>query len=251
MSQSAFRAALLDPGRPVPPGLTGPDGRPAGRRFDVYRNNVAVSLTEALRQAFPVIRKLVGEEFFTAMAREHARLHPPRSPLLMLYGEDMPAFLAGFPPVAHLGYLPDIARLELALRQSYHAADARPLPAERLQELSPGAFLSARLMLAPAVRLIRSDWPIHAIWQANTLGSAPPRQRAAEDVLILRPDFDPIPHLLPAGAAGFIAALGRGETVAAALEAAPAFDLTATLSLLLSGGALAGLDLESTHAEAL
>ncbi|MGL4280159.1 MAG: DNA-binding domain-containing protein, partial [Albidovulum sp.] len=152
MTQSDFHAALLDPERPAPHGLTDPEGRPAGRRFDVYRNNVAVSLTEALRQAFPVVRKLVGEAFFTAMAREHARRFPPRSPLLMFYGEDMPGFLAGFPPVAHLGYLPDIARLELALRQSYHAADAKPLAVETLQSLAPEAFLAARIRLAPALR---------------------------------------------------------------------------------------------------
>ena len=94
MNQSAFRAALLDPDRPVPPGVTDPEGRPAGSRFDVYRNNVTASLTEALRQAFPVIRKLVGEEFFTAMVIAHVRAHPPRSPMLMLYGADMPGFLA-------------------------------------------------------------------------------------------------------------------------------------------------------------
>lgn len=244
MSLKDFHAALLDPERPAPPGLTDPDGRPAGRRFNVYRNNVAVSLTEALRQAFPVIRKLVGDEFFTAMAREHARQYPPRSPLLMFYGEDMPHFLASFPPVAHLGYLPDIARLELALRQSYHAADAKPLATEALQTLPPEDFLAARPGLAPALRLICSDWPILSIWRANTEGTSPPTARVAEDVLILRPEFDPAPHLLPEGGAAFIAALLRKEPVAAALEAAPGLDLTATLTLLIAGGAIAGLYLE-------
>ena len=110
MSQAEFRAALLDPARLAPPGLTAPDGRPAGRRFDVYRNNVTVSLTEALRQAFPALRKLVGEDFFAAMAREHLRAHPPASPVLMFYGGAMPAFLETFPPVAHLPYLAAEAR---------------------------------------------------------------------------------------------------------------------------------------------
>jgi hypothetical protein len=244
MNQSDFRAALLDPDRPAPPGLTDPDGRPAGRRFDVYRNNVTVSLTEALRQCFPVVRKLVGDEFFAAMAREHLRAHPPTSPILMFYGDDMPAFLAAFPPVAHLGYLPDIARLELAMRRSYHAADARPVAAEALGALPPEAFLAARIRLAPAVRLIRSDWPIHAIWHANMTGGEQPKQRRAEDVVVLRPDYDPVPHLLPDGAGAFVEALGRGQPVGQALDAAPEFDLAATLSLLLTGGAIAGLNTE-------
>lgn len=242
MSQSAFRAALLDPERPAPLGLTDPDGGPAGRRFDVYRNNVVVSLTEALRLAFPVVRKLVGDAFFTAMAREHARQHPPRSPLLMFYGEDMPAFLAAFPPVAHLGYLPDIARLELALRRSYHAADAAPVPAASLQALSSEDFLSARLRLAPAVQIVRSDWPIHAIWAANTRGDTPPDMRRAEDVIVLRPEFDPAPHLLPEHAALFLERVSDGATVAEAVEAAPPFDLAMLLSMLLAGGAITGID---------
>ena len=242
MSQSEFRAALLDPDRPAPAGLTDPEGRPAGRRFDVYRNNVTVSLTEALRHAFPVVRKLVGEDFFTAMAREHLRAHPPTSPLLMFYGADMPGFLAGFPPVAHLGYLPDIARLELALHGSYHAADATPVAAGALGALSPLAFLGSRVRLAPALRLVRSDWPIHAIWHANVSGGEPPVQRRAEDVLVLRPEYDPIPELLPEGAAVFVEALSQGETLGAAVERAPDLDLTATLSLLITGGAIVGLE---------
>ncbi|WP_347312883.1 HvfC/BufC N-terminal domain-containing protein [Defluviimonas sp. SAOS-178_SWC] len=241
MSQSEFRAALLDPDRPAPAGLIDPQGRPAGRRFDVYRNNVTASLTEALRQAFPVVRALVGDAFFSAMARDFLRAHPPASPLLMFYGDRMPAFLAAFPPVAHLGYLPDIARLELALRQSYHAADAEPVAAEALQALAPDAFVAARLTLAPALRLVRSRWPIHAIWQANARGGAAPKTTVPEDVLIVRPDYDPDPIRLPDGAAPFVEALMAGETVGSALDAAGEFDLTATLGLLIGARAIVAI----------
>ncbi len=238
MTQSEFRAALLDPERPAPSGLTDPQGRPAGRRFDVYRNNVTVSLTDALRQAFPVVRALVGDEFFAAMAREFLRAHPPPSPLLMFYGTEFPGFLAAFPPVAHLGYLPDIARLELALRQSYHAADADPVAPEALQSLAPDALVAARLALAPALRLLRSRWPIHAIWSANTRGTPVPKAVTAEDVLVVRPDYDPEPLCLPEGAAPFVAALMAGDTVGAALGAGGDFDLTATLGLLIGARAI-------------
>lgn len=241
MNQSGFRSAILDPDLPAPPGLTDPQGRPAGRRFNVYRNNVTSGLTEALRQSFPVVRALVGEDFFTALAIAHLRAHPPASPLLMFYGQAMPDFLAHFPPVQHLGYLPDVARLELALRQAYHAADAAPLANDRLQSLSPEAFLSARLMFAPAMRLVPSDWPILSIWRANSRGAAPPNAQTAEDVLITRAEFDPEPVLLPPGAARFLTALQSGARVGDAYDAAGPFDLTATLSLLIGGAAITGL----------
>lgn len=241
MNQDDFHRALLDPSRSVPPGLTGPGGGPAGRRFDVYRNNVAVSLTEALRQSFPVIRKLVGEDFFTAMAQAHLRAHPPTSPLMMFYGEEMPAFLETFPPVAHLGYLPDMARLELALRHSYHAADAVALDPTLLQAIGAERLMAARIALAPAVRVLRSHWPIHAIWSANMKGTPPPATTLAEAVLITRPGFDPEPHLLAAGGAAFVLGLQAGDRFRQAHARAGHADLTPTLGLLFAGGAITAI----------
>ena len=241
MTEAAFAAALLDPARPTPDCVVGPLGQPAPKRFAVYRNNVAVGLTEALRTAFPVVRKLVGEAFFSAMAGEFLRRHPPQSRIMMLYGDEFAAFLAGFTPVAHLGYLPDVARLEQAVRESYHAADATPLPPESLAAMPEPALLAARLTLAPALRLIRSPWPVHAIWRANIDGGAAP-QPGAEDVVILRPGFDPAPHLLPKGGGSLIAALLTGATLAEALSAAgPSLDLPAFLTLLLDGRAITGV----------
>lgn len=237
VSQAAFRAAILDPARPVPDGLTDPEQRPAGRRFSVYRNNVAVSLTEALEVAFPVVRKIVGDEFFRAMAGVYLRAHQPSSPVLSRYGAEMPGFLESFAPVAHLGYLPDVARLEIAMRGAYHAADARPVEPEALQ--SGVDLMSARLRLAPPLRVIRSRWPLHGIWRANTEDGAPKPGREPEDVLITRPGFDPVVGRLDPGGADFIAALAAGEALGTAVVAAgTGFDPGPTLGALLSGGAI-------------
>lgn len=241
MNPTAFRNAILDPELPVPAGLIGPSGQPAGRRFSVYRNNVTVGLTEALRQSFPVVRALVGDAFYTAMAREYLRGHPPTSPLMMFYGQDMPGFLTAFKPVAHLGYLPDIARLELAIRHAYHAADATPIAPETLQNINPEALMKARVRFVPAMQLLCSLWPIHAIWMANTHGAAAPVSMIGQDVVIARPEFDAVPMVLPMGAGKFVAALQSGESFAAAYDLAGDFDLTTTLGILLSGGTIADL----------
>lgn len=240
MSQAAFAAALLDPEAEVPRGLVDPWGNRALKRFSVYRNNVAGSLTRALEAAFPTVRKLVGEEFFAALAGVYLRAHPPQSRMLMLYGEAMPAFLEGFPPVATLGYLPDVARIDQAMRESYHAADSAPLPEAEFQRLLGEDIAGLRLHLAPAVRLVRSRWPVVAIWEANHEGGPPPRSEA-EDALILRPDFDPRPHRLPRGGAAFLAALLEGQRLGDAVDAAEGPDLSAILALLIQGRAIIGV----------
>lgn len=197
VGQDLFRAALLDGARPVPEGLCDGLGRAAGRRFNVYRNNVAVALTEALSTGFPVIAKLLGKANMDGLAGLFLRRHPPASPVMMLYGDGFPAFLASQPQLDRFGYLPDVARLELALRQSYHAADTDPFDPQALAALSPDDLIACQLILAPSVRLIRSDWPIHDIWRMNTEDGAPKPRAQAQDVVITRPEFDPVPHLLP------------------------------------------------------
>lgn len=242
MTQSTFAAALLNPASALPAGVTDPQGRPAPKRFSVYRNNVVAGLTRAMEASFPAIRKLVGPEFFAAMAGEFAMAHPPRSQMLMRYGDQFAAFLENFAPVSHLGYLPDIARLEQALRTSYHAADATPLPADALAALPEAELLQSRLILAPSVRLLSSRWPVCAIWRANMEGGPKP-VAIAEDVIILRPEYDPRPHVLPPGGAKFLAAVIQGETFASALANADAsLDLTSLLALLLGGKAIVGLE---------
>jgi hypothetical protein len=242
MTQTAFARAVLDPEAAVPIGITDPQGRPAPKRFSVYRNNVASSLTRALEAAFPTVRKLVGEEFFAAMAGVFLRAHPPRSRMLMLYGDDFPGWLEGFQPVAQLGYLPDVARLDQAMRESYHAADSAPLAEAEFQRLIGADIAGLRLRLAPWVRLVRSRWPVVSIWAANAEGGPSPKP-GSEDALVLRPEFDPRPHRLPTGGGAFVHGVLAGLPLGQAVDLAGGeLDLPGVLSLLISGRAIVGVD---------
>ncbi|KJZ20582.1 HvfC/BufC N-terminal domain-containing protein [Loktanella sp. S4079] len=237
VSQSSFQAALLDPSLAAPNGLCNPDGQQASKRYDVYRNNVAVSLTDALVAGFPVLHKLVGDQFFRAMAGVYLRKHPPKSPLMMYYGEEMPQFLRRFQPAQSLKYLPDIAKLEIAMRRAYHAADATPIDPQRLSEIAPNQLLSSRVRLAPALAIIRSDYPIHAIYLANTTADAPAPIMRPETVLVTRPNLDPEIHLISQASASCIATLMQGSPLGETLTD-ETLDLGATLSLLLGQSAV-------------
>lgn len=239
-TQSAFRAALLDPTSPPLDGVCNPDGTQATKRFDVYRNNVAVSLTEALETAFPVVHKLVGDDFFRAMAGVYLRAHPPKSPVMMFYGDEMPEFLAGFGPAQSVPYLPDVARLELALRQSYHAADAPPLAPDALAQIPPDALPDVTFTFAPSVQLIASRFPLQSIWAANTGGGE--IAKTAQPALVTRPDFDPVVDALTQDQAAVAQALISGEPLAKALRlGGVGFDIGPLMGLFLSRNALISL----------
>jgi hypothetical protein len=239
--QTAFATALLDPEATAPADLRNPFGGPAGKRFDVYRNNVAASLVAALETGFPTVRKLVGAPFFKAMAGVYLRAAPPEDPRLALYGTTFPGFLTRFAPVAHLPYLPDIARLDLGMRQSYHAADAAP---HDTRGQTPAAVMAGTPRLAPATLVLSSRFAIHDIWRFNHVADAPKPRTAAQDVLIARAGYDPEPHLLPRGGLVFARALKGRRTLSDALAhtiaAEPAADPAALLTLFLTSGALTG-----------
>lgn len=239
VSQSEFRAALLDAAVPVPEGLVDSTGAPAGRRYAVYRNNVTVSLIEAMKVAFPTVRSLLGQENFDSLVPMFVRAHPPASPLMMHYGAEFPAFLEGFNPLEHLGYLGDVARLDLAMRAAYHAADARAFDASILQQ-EPEVLATLHLTKSPATRVMRSRWPLYDLWLRATQPDAPKPRPVGQAILITRPEFDPQVHLLPTGAATWLHALETtpiGAAVEAATVAAPDFDFAAALTLALQSHA--------------
>ena len=122
-TQDDFSDALRKPEHKAPDVLAACNAGSPSRRFDIYRNNVVVGMIEGLRSTFPAIERLVGEAFFKATAKAYLGHEPPTSPLLFRYGKTFGDFLDGFPPAAPVPYLGDVARLEWARLDAYHAAD--------------------------------------------------------------------------------------------------------------------------------
>jgi hypothetical protein len=245
--QEVFARALLWRDEALPPTIAGPRGGTPTKRFGVYRNNVFASLAGCLAARFPVIARLVGEEFFSAMARVFVERHPPTSPALFEYGGDFPSFLASFPPAKALPYLPDVARLEWHIATSYHAADAQPVDATALGQLGDEALEVAHV-LHPSCAIVLSDYPIFSIWQTNTRDEVVQHVDASagsEAVLIVRPHFNVEVVRLDTAIYAFTAALAAGHALELAAEIATeldsSFDVGEALQTLFSSGAIIGL----------
>ena len=130
---------------------------------------------------------------------------------------------------------------------AYHAADSIPIHPSELEALAPDKLSKSYIELAPAVRLIRSPWPIQAIWCYNMPVGAPKPPPQAQDVVVVRANFDPAALLLPPGGAVFIHRLQKKDQLGDALEHVQreraAFDHSGVLSMLLTGNALTAIKL--------
>lgn len=243
--QRGFAAAIRDRDLPPPPGTHGRRGETPMRRFSVYRNNVHVSLVEALAETYPVVARLVGEDFFRAMARAYVGEHLPRTPVLIDYGDGFPNFIATFEPAGSLPYLADVARLEWAWNRAYHAADRASLTAQEIAGVDPERLPAVQLVLHPSLQVVSSDWPVLDIWATNT-NDAEVRpvdlSAGGVDVVVLRPDLEVELHRLAPGWRDLLVRLAAGASVGAAYEAAagpgPAPDLAAFLGWLIGAGAI-------------
>lgn len=246
-----FGAALLDVEAPTPEGVIGPDGQLAPKRFSVYRNNVIVSLTEALEQSFPATRHLLGDEYFKALARAFVTAHPPTSPVLLWYGADLSDFIAAFPPLASYPYVADVAHLEWAWLQSYHAEDAKVLDPQALNLVDAARVGDLQFKIHPATTLLNSHWPILSLALANRFAMGSPLEinlDESQSVLVTRPEFDVQLQQARPGMDIFFSELRRGATLqnaaTRACERNNVFALSECLSDLLTAGAFSDVILD-------
>lgn len=224
----------------MPEGLSTRSGRRDAARFAVYRNNVGVGLTRALERRYPVTLRLVGEDFFRAMAREYVALAPPTSPVMLAYGSQFPSFVATFPPAAGIAYLADVARLEDAMATAFHAADAECLAMAALMAIPPDELGDVRLVVHSAARLLSSPHPVGTIYARHSQETvAPVTAWRGETVLVTRPQMRCEMQVLPGAETGFAEALLAGEALGPAAETASSregFDFgRALLRLVLAG----------------
>jgi hypothetical protein len=227
--QSAFARGVLDPAdAAVLAHLCGARGMDAAAGLAVYRNNTFSNYRAALREAYPVIRRLVGDGFFDQAADDYVRITPSHFGDINLYGDAFGAFLSGYPGARELAYLPDVARLEWACHRAFGADDAAPLDIARLAAVPEERLDELRFTLHPSAALVDSPWPILAIWRANQphFDGEPSVDLTAGGarLLVLRRGHDVDLEPLAAAERAMLAALAAGARLGAALDSALALD---------------------------
>ncbi len=199
----------------------------AERRLEIYRHNVYSNLRGTLKDIYPVILAVVGDAFFHHAADQFIAVQASRSGVLNQFGGEWAAFLGTYPHAAELPYLPDVARLEWAWHEAFHAGDALPLDLARLASLPTEEHGGLHFSLHPTARLIRSDFPILRIWEVNQptfTGDVKVDWDAPADALLVRRDTtDGVSVLierLSAAAYAFLHAITQYATLEAATAVA-------------------------------
>lgn len=220
----------------------------------VYRNNYRGNLHDALAGAYPVIRQLVGDDFFRFLAKRYIEQHPSRSANLHHFGLELAGYIATFEPAKELVYLADMAALEWACHVAYFADDGDVLDLNALAQVPPERYPDLVLRTHPTCHAVRSHYPIAAIWHAHQPG-APEDFHIDLDggpgyaLVSRKDDIVQVSELTEAEAAwlqGIQAGAGLGDATVTTLEHYPDFDLQATLLKLVAQNTLANFNLEKT-----
>ncbi|MBC7662956.1 MAG: putative DNA-binding domain-containing protein [Caulobacter sp.] len=249
--QCDFATALRDRDRTaaLAPWLAG-DAAHAERRVAIYRANMVAAADKALSAAYPVIRQVVGPEFFHGLAREYQRATPSTSGDLHEFGAAFDTFLARFEHVQDMPWLPDVARLEWAAHRAYGAPDAPGWDPASLATVDPDAQPAIRFQWTPGLAVVTSTRPIVRIWTLHQPGYAGDFSVAwelAETALVARDGFVATVAACTLGEAAFVAASQAGHPLGDAAEAAlqqdPHFDLGALLGRALRDRLVCGFTL--------
>ncbi len=208
----------------------------ASERVGIYAYAYYARLLECLRESFPILRKVLGEELFQPIALEYLRRYPSTSYTLDRLGDRLARFLeetraaeAGEPP-AWPEMLADLARFEHAIARVFDGPGLEgepPFSIEALRAIGAERFAEARLIPSPALRLVTHRFPLNALYTAargvpegEEFEIPAPIEPLEEHVALCRLEFVVRRHpLLPVEHA-LLQALVEGKTVGEALAVA-------------------------------
>jgi len=215
-------AALVTGEHPVDPAareavLVGDAGLSASARAGIYSEMYLFRLVDALREDYPLLARLLGDEEFFSLCADYVRAHPSRNPSLARLGGALPGFLRD--RAAPRADLSDLAALEWARAEAFVAPDAGPLDETGLRSLGEDAA-SARLVLVPSVRLLSLEYDAAALWADLDASREPPLPRpGAASLLVWRKGFEVFHAEVSPEELSALSAVQRGATLGEACEA--------------------------------
>jgi hypothetical protein len=192
----------------------------AAERIDIYTNAYFYRMLECLGEDFPATLAAVGTDNFADLVKEYLLEHPPTEPSILYAGLYLADFLNDHPLAERWPFIADLARLERAALDVFHAADASALALETLNAVPSEEWPALRLRTHPAVEIVHSEWRIadvlHTVEQGREW-TAP--EHAGTSVLVWRQNALVNYRNLEPVERDALAIVAKGASFAAACEA--------------------------------
>ena len=194
----------------------------ARERVQIYADMVLWRQIDVLREDFPKLVVLLGDDEFAELAEAYVRRWPSEFPSLVRLGRKLAEFIRSSDDGTRRPDLADLAALEWARAEIFEEADAQPVDPDALR-VHPN-FAAARLELIPALRRLTLDYDAAALWRALEDGeSVPEPEHATTYVVVWRPsgpeDWQPLHTTIAADEAQALALAAKGAPLASVCEA--------------------------------
>lgn len=193
----------------------------------IYRNNIISNFTSVLTSTYPLVVKLLGEDYFNGLVKEYIQQYPCGSDLEN-YGQYFADFILTIESLGKLPYLNEVATLEWLCHLAYYAAEMPEANLEILKSLSPDQYADLQLMLHPSCELKQFHYPILRIIDLchGKMHEEIHLSEGGVNLLITRQNFEI--RLIPLGIGEFrfLSAIKDNQSLDTALSEALASDPT-------------------------
>lgn len=147
--------------------LSLPLGIQAAIRVGVYAGGYPARLLDAVAESHPAVAHVLGQGAFAALVARYVRALPPQSYNLNDAGSRLAEYLPVDRLSAQLPFLSDLARMEWAIVRAFHAPVREAFDPATVTNWSAEDWFGTRIDLQVGTALVRSAWPIHAVWAAR------------------------------------------------------------------------------------
>jgi Putative DNA-binding domain len=189
-------------------------------QINIYVSAYFYRLLECLKEEFPATLAVIGTNDFASLVREYLVWRPPTEPSIFYAGRYLAEFLRNHNLAKCRPFIAELARLERATLETFHASEAPILTDEEMRAIPAQQWPTIELRSHPGVEILRGQWRVSEVLSAVERGDAwgePAQEKNA--VIVWRRGTDVHYRIIEATETDALALLQKGASFAAICEA--------------------------------